>query len=80
MLARSRAASWPARLSPMGAAARVPLSNPPRLDDYLGFRRPLSLHFAPADRAPEAGRAGAKRKCVAEPSRVGGASGPSGPP
>jgi hypothetical protein len=51
MLARGRAASWPARLSPMGAAARVPLSNPPRLDDYLGFRRPLSLHFA-----PEAGR------------------------
>ena len=30
------------------------MSNPPRLRDYPGFRRPRLLPFAPADRAPEA--------------------------
>ena len=46
------------------------MSNPPRLRDFLGFQRPRSSPFAPADRAPEASRAGAKReRGCAVPSR-----------
>ena len=46
------------------------MSNPPRLRDFLGFQRPRSLPFAPADRALEASRAGAEReRGCAVPSR-----------
>src|SRR5215469_17959864 len=48
-----------ARISPMEPPRGVPVSNPPRLRDFPGFQRPRLLSFAPADRASEAGRAGA---------------------
>jgi hypothetical protein len=50
---------WPARMSPMGAVARVPLSNPPRPSgDIHAVQRPgVPSPFAPADRR-RAGRSG----------------------
>jgi len=46
------------------------VSNPPRPGDFPGFQRPRFLPVAPADRAPEAGRAGAERELGrAVPSR-----------
>ena len=45
-------------MSPMWAAARVPLSNPPRPRDFLVFGGPeVLVPFAPADRR-RAGRSG----------------------
>jgi hypothetical protein len=46
-----RAGFWPARMSPMWAAARVPLSNPPRPWWLPGLQAALEPRpFAPADR------------------------------
>ena len=46
------------------------VSNPPRFRDFPGFQRPRFLAFARADRAPEAGGAGAEREHdCAVPSR-----------
>ena len=39
-----------ARISPMEPPRGVPVSNPPRLHDFLGFQRPRFLPFAPVDR------------------------------
>ena len=74
-MSANRAGFWPARFSPMRAAARVPLSNPPRLRDFLGLRPQRN---APrSSRQPTGVRAGPERE--RRPGRrVGGASGPPG--
>ena len=66
-------------ISPMKPPRGVPVSNPPRLRDFPGFLRPLVFAFRASRPASEASCAGAKRErsCA---GRVGGASGPSGPP
>jgi hypothetical protein len=62
----------------MGAAARGPVSNPPRLRAFPGFQRPrIRLTFAPADRRhapPERERQRELRRA----RRDGGASGLTG--
>jgi hypothetical protein len=59
-----------ARISPMEPPRGVPVSNPPRLGDFLGFLRPRACAFRASRPAPEASRAGATAGArVSRPSR-----------
>jgi hypothetical protein len=66
------------RISPMEPPRGVPVSNRLRLRDFLGFCGPLfclSRQPTGARGQPDRASAGVRLAC-----RVGGASGPSGPP
>jgi hypothetical protein len=63
---------------PMRVAARVPLSNPPRLRDFLAFQRPRAFAFRASWPGARGRPSGSGSGSSAEPSRAGGASGPRG--